>query len=76
MIWKKYSSDTIIDAENLIVAPGYIDLHTHCDWGLGNEETKANLNYLIQGVTSVVTGNCGYGTIKLKNLKRILKVQV
>lgn len=66
---KKYSSDTIINAENLIVAPGYIDIHTHCDWGLGNEETKANLNYLIQGVTTVVTGNCGYGTNKIEEFK-------
>ena len=23
--------------------------------------TKANLNYLMQGVTTVVTGNCGFG---------------
>jgi len=66
---KSHSAKKVIDAEGLIVAPGFIDLHTHCDWGLGNEETRANLNYLIQGVTSVVTGNCGYGTDEISNFK-------
>lgn len=48
-------------AEGLAVAPGFIDMHTHCDSGFGRAETKANINYLTQGVTTVVTGNCGYG---------------
>ncbi|MFC2169287.1 amidohydrolase family protein, partial [Acidobacteriota bacterium] len=37
----------------------------HCDGGLGRESTKANLNYLTQGVITVVTGNCG-GSVSLK----------
>lgn len=51
----------IIDASRLIVAPGFIDLHTHSDTALTAPATRANLNYLLQGVTSVVTGNCGFG---------------
>jgi len=54
-----------IDAKGLLVSPGFIDMHTHCDGGLGKPESKANLNYLIQGVTTVVTGNCG-GSVSLK----------
>lgn len=50
----------VIDATGLIISPGFIDIHTHCDDGLDHPETRANLTYLMQGVTSVVTGNCGY----------------
>ncbi len=51
----------IIDARGLVVAPGFIDLHTHSDDPIQKEKTRANLNYLMQGVTTVVTGNCGGG---------------
>lgn len=54
-----------IDAKGIVIAPGFIDMHTHCDYGLGVPATKANLNYLSQGVTTVVTGNCGSGTFKI-----------
>jgi N-acyl-D-aspartate/D-glutamate deacylase len=54
----------------MVVCPGFIDMHTHCDDELGNPECRANLNYLIQGVTTVVTGNCGesvsLGVLKTK----------
>ncbi|MBU3913902.1 D-aminoacylase [bacterium] len=61
-----------INAEGLIITPGFIDIHTHCDLTfkrLGMKRYlahfmpswKGNYNYLYQGVTAVVTGNCGYG---------------
>lgn len=52
-----------IDVTGLIVAPGFIDLHSHSDESILQPKTKANLNYLSQGVTTVVTGNCGSGPI-------------
>ncbi len=51
----------LIDGGGLIVAPGFIDLHTHSDYPLQKPETHANLCYPYQGVTTVVTGNCGAG---------------
>ena len=59
----------IIDARNLVVAPGFIDIHTHCDLGLGSLPTNSNSNYLTQGVTTVVTGNCGSGTFEIADTK-------
>jgi N-acyl-D-aspartate/D-glutamate deacylase len=53
----------MIDATGLIVAPGFIDLHTHSDYPLAEPATRANLCYLMQGVTTVVTGNCGAGPV-------------
>jgi N-acyl-D-amino-acid deacylase len=50
-----------IDGRALIVAPGFIDLHTHSDNGLITPASRANLNYLTQGMTTAVTGNCGFG---------------
>ncbi len=61
----------VIDASGLVISPGFIDLHTHCDIGLGNPETQANLNYLSQGVTTVVGGNCGYGTYKVQEIMAV-----
>src|SRR5262245_55952694 len=53
----------IVDAKGLYIAPGFIDLHTHSDYPLQLVGTRANRNYLRQGVTTVVTGNCGAGPV-------------
>jgi N-acyl-D-aspartate/D-glutamate deacylase len=58
-----------IEANGLAVSPGFIDMHTHCDEGLGQVDSNINLNYLIQGTTTVVTGNCGDGTFKIAEIK-------
>lgn len=50
-----------IDCTGLIVAPGFIDMHTHCDSSIVKPSTRDNMNYLTQGCTTVVTGNCGGG---------------
>jgi N-acyl-D-aspartate/D-glutamate deacylase len=54
---------TEIDATGLVVCPGFIDLHTHCDPGLTGKTGRANRNYVAQGCTTVVTGNCGSGPV-------------
>jgi N-acyl-D-amino-acid deacylase len=48
-----------IDATGLIVAPGFIDVHTHADTDLYKQPQAEN--FVRDGVTSIVTGNCGYG---------------
>ncbi|MEL6531206.1 MAG: amidohydrolase family protein [Pseudomonadota bacterium] len=56
------SAETIIDATGLIVAPGFIDPHTHTTSDvLFGTESKALKGYLTQGVTTVVSGNDGGG---------------
>lgn len=57
-----------IDAAGLIVAPGFIDPHTHTAGDLSNANRKANLAYLMQGVTTVVTNNDGGGSIQIGKL--------
>jgi N-acyl-D-amino-acid deacylase len=54
-----------IHAQGMVVAPGFIDLHTHSDNSILQKNTRSNLNYLYQGVTTIVTGNCGSGPIRV-----------
>lgn len=61
----------VIDVRGLVISPGFIDLHTHCDTGLAAPETQANLNYLSQGVTTVVGGNCGYGSHRVQAISAL-----
>jgi N-acyl-D-aspartate/D-glutamate deacylase len=59
----------IINASGLSVSPGFIDVHTHCDRGLGKPHTTENINYVTQGVTTVITGNCGSGSFDIAGMK-------
>ena len=52
-----------IDASGLIIAPGFIDVHTHIE---GDEKkTPTADNFLYDGVTTVITGNCGTSNVDL-----------
>ena len=51
-----------IDCAGKVVAPGFIDMHSHLDWILGIEGHQKLTNpFTAQGVTTLVTGNCGFG---------------
>lgn len=51
------SASRLVDASGLIVAPGFIDCHTHDDRALLSSPDM--VPKVSQGVTTVVTGNCG-----------------
>ena len=53
-----------IDAKGLIVAPGFIDAHTHDDQAL---LSQPDMTFKVsQGVTTVVAGNCGISAAPLR----------
>ena len=54
-----------LDATGLVVAPGFIDPHTHTTGDLSSAERHANLDFLMQGVTTVVTGNDGSSPLNI-----------
>ncbi|MCX8036878.1 MAG: D-aminoacylase [Candidatus Sumerlaeia bacterium] len=53
-----------IEATGLVAAPGFIDLHTHSE-DIAKPALRLNKNYLMQGVATVVTGNCGSGRMDI-----------
>jgi N-acyl-D-amino-acid deacylase len=59
----KASATKTIDAAGLIVAPGFIDVHTH----LEGDETKdpRATNFILDGVTTCITGNCGSSNVDI-----------
>jgi len=54
----------VLDAKGLVIAPGFIDVHAHIE---GDElEVPTADNFIYDGVTTVVTGNCGGSNVDIK----------
>lgn len=58
-----FSSAQTIDATGLVVAPGFIDVHTHIEGDEAKEPTAQSFIY--DGVTTVIAGNCGASNINI-----------
>ena len=54
----------VINAKGLTVAPGFIDVHGHIENGVFENPLAGN--YIYDGVTTVITGNCGGSAEDLK----------
>lgn len=52
-----YTADNVVEAQGRVLAPGFIDVHTHDDTHVIREPQM--LPKLSQGVTTVIVGNCG-----------------
>jgi N-acyl-D-amino-acid deacylase len=59
-----WNASKIIDATGLVIAPGFIDVHTHIE----DDEAKNPYatNFIMDGVTTVITGNCGSSHVDIK----------
>jgi N-acyl-D-aspartate/D-glutamate deacylase len=60
----KVQATRTLDVSGLIVAPGFIDPHAHVLEDLLSASKKSNEAYLLQGVTTTITGNDGAGPIQ------------
>jgi len=54
----------IIDAKGMIVAPGFIDVHTHLEGDEDRDPTAQSFIY--DGVTTCITGNCGSSNVDIE----------
>ena len=55
------AAERTVDASGLIVMPGFTDPHTHAVLWASEGKPAANVNYLMQGVTTVFVGSDGRG---------------
>ena len=70
----KESSKNIIDAENKLVTPGWVDVHTHYDGQATWDPILAPSSW--HGVTTVVMGNCGVGFAPVKPKDREFLIEL
>ena len=66
----RLTAATEVDAAGLHVTPGFVDIHSHADYALMVDGRAQN--FLTQGVTSVVVGNCGHGVAPVSARSRSL----
>ena len=57
----------VVDATGCVIAPGFIDMHSHADWQLPLDNHPDLLSCMLeQGVTTVIGGNCGISPAPLR----------
>lgn len=59
---------SVIDAAGCVVAPGFVDIHTHSDVAL--LQPGAGTNKICQGVTTEIVGNCGFSAFPVDRQQR------
>jgi N-acyl-D-amino-acid deacylase len=65
--------DVVLDVSARVLCPGFIDIHSHADFTLLVDGRAQS--YILQGVTSVVPGNCGGGIPPItERLRELVKM--
>jgi len=60
-----------LDCRGRVVAPGFIDVHSHSDWLVPGRDCGALVEpFLRQGMTTLVGGNCGFSPAPLSERSR------
>jgi|694.fasta_scaffold11682_13 N-acyl-D-aspartate/D-glutamate deacylase/CubicO group peptidase (beta-lactamase class C family) len=69
---RKFPNEEAIDGKGMVLAPGFIDSHSHHDWGLKeNPHVIAATN---QGITTIVVGQDG-GSAPIDSIKALIKAK-
>ena len=57
-----------LNARGQVVAPGFIDVHTHVEHNIPKTRAFHAGNFVGQGVTTIITGNCGTSSLEVGDL--------
>jgi len=67
----KLEAARVLDCTDRVVTPGFIDIHSHADWLLPADDHGALVEpFVRQGMTTVVTGNCGFSPAPVSDRSR------
>lgn len=69
----KGKSKNVIDAQGKTVSPGFIDIHTHVEYTISSIPTADN--FIHDGVTTIITGNCGSSEVSIENFFKRLQTK-
>jgi N-acyl-D-aspartate/D-glutamate deacylase len=64
-------AETLLDCRDRVIAPGFIDIHSHSDFVVPGEDCGSLVEpFLRQGMTTLVGGNCGFSPAPLTERNR------
>lgn len=65
-----------IDARGRAVTPGFIDTHSHADFSIAEASSPIRArNFVLQGVTTMVVGNCGRSPKDLRQFRQMVEAR-
>lgn len=67
------AGQTVVHADGLTVAPGFVDVHTHIERNVATNSSLLAANFIHQGVTTIITGNCGRSFLNIGELFKLLE---
>lgn len=62
-VLKTLKTDSVINAEGLVLSPGFIDTHSHHDW----DSLRTKESAISQGITTIIVGQDGWSQLPIKN---------
>jgi N-acyl-D-amino-acid deacylase len=65
---KPLKTDSIIDAEGLVLSPGFIDTHSHHDW----DSLRTKESAISQGITTIIIGQDGTSQFPIKKFMDLI----
>jgi N-acyl-D-amino-acid deacylase len=57
-----------LNAKGNVISPGFIDVHTHVERNIARGRPFRSPNFIQQGVTTLITGNCGTSRVDVREL--------